>query len=216
MPSTIIGLEAESTQTGINYAYEPEIIAITGKDGITALSFNVIGKISAVINEFTIGEDILANVPNMPGGKFIVVNRNLAHVAGGTGGVYRLSVSAEGGTENQSFISETSYTYATMDVDGVVILPGGTQQNQVRYRLEWLYPSVTITTNSANPDANKASQRAKGIVASLDIQIIKDKPATVSGPSINKGVVAITGSSIEEAGGLYRIRATASKGLTTV
>ena len=63
---------------------------------------------------------------------------------------------------------------------------------------------------------------AKDFVYNLSVQIIRNKPNTiapigteqypVSGLSIDEESIIISGSSIERAGGLYRVRASATKG----
>lgn len=214
MPTTIIGLGGGA---GPSFAYEPEIVSITTKEGITAFSFNVIGKYSSIKDLFQIDAPV-SGIPNQPIGSFACVNRNIEHIAGGESGMYRLSVSAEGGQENQSQISETAYTYGTSDEDGILnITTGVGGQIPVTYRLEWLYPSATITTNSQNPSATKAESLAKSLVSAIPVQVIADRPANVSnGKKIELSKVIVTGSSVEKAGGLYRIRATASKGASPV
>lgn len=205
MATTILGLE-----TGFEYG--PEIVSVTGNDGITAFSFNIIGKFSEIRDLFAIGQ-VVTGVPNQPPGSYKCVSRNLEHVAGGQSGIYKLSVSAQGGTDNPQQISESSYTYQTADEDGFIFA----LQLSVRYRLEWLYPSVTITTNSNSPNASKAEAAARALIGNMPVQIISDKPATfggnsVAGKKIDQIKIILSGSSVEEAGGLYRIRATASKG----
>jgi len=216
MPTTIIGLGGDGAG-GAKFAYEPEIVSVTGKDGITVFSFNVIGKYVEIKDLFQIDAPV-SGIPNQPIGSFNCVNRNIEHIAGGESGMYRLSVSAEGGQENQSQISETSYTYATSDEDGIFnITTGVGGQVPVRYRLEWLYPSGTITTNSQASSATKAENLAKSLVSAMAVQVIADRPANVTnGKRIELSKVIITGSSVEKAGGLYRIRATASKGASAV
>jgi hypothetical protein len=205
MATTILGLE-----TGFEYG--PEIVSVTGNDGITAFSFNIIGKFTEIRDLFVIGQ-VVSGVPNQPLGSYKCVSRNLEHVAGGQSGIYKLSVSAQGGTDNPQQISESSYTYQTADEDGFIFA----LQLSVRYRLEWLYPSVTITTNSNSSNASKAEAAARALIGNMPVQIISDKPATfggnsVTGKKIDQIKIILSGSSVEQAGGLYRIRATASKG----
>jgi hypothetical protein len=205
MATTILGLE-----TGFEYG--PEIVSVTGNDGITAFSFNIIGKFTEIRDLFPVGQSV-NGVPNQPLGTYKCVSRNLEHVAGGQSGIYKLSVSAQGGTDNPQQISESSYTYQTADEDGFIFA----LQLSVRYRLEWLYPSVTITTNSNSSNASKAEAAARALIGNMPVQIISDKPATfggnsVTGKKIDQIKIILSGSSVEQAGGLYRIRATASKG----
>lgn len=206
MATTIIGLESGSD-------FEPEIQSVTMKDGITAFSFNVIGKYNDLSTQYLIDSPVI-NVPNGPRGNFKVTNRNLQHISGGVQGIYRLSVSAEGGTENQSQITETSYSYAVQDEGGILnITTGVGGQLPIQYRLEWLYPSGTVITNSQSASSSKAEALAKGLVGGLSVQVILDRPLNVTnGKKIDQEKVIITGTSVEQAGGLYRIRATASKG----
>jgi hypothetical protein len=205
MATTILGLEK-------GFEYGPEIVSVTGNDGITAFSFNIIGKFTEIRDLFVIGQ-VVSGVPNQPLGSYKCVSRNLEHVAGGQSGIYKLSVSAQGGTDNPQQISESSYTYQTADEDGFIFA----LQLSVRYRLEWLYPSVTITTNSNSSNASKAEAAARALIGNMPVQIISDKPATfggnsVTGKKIDQIKIILSGSSVEQAGGLYRIRATASKG----
>jgi len=208
MASTILGILDQKA-----YKFEPDIVSVTGKDGITAFSFSIIGNYIGVKDVFDIGQNV-DSVPNQPVGSFAVVNRNLEHVAGGISGIYRLSVSAEGGQESEAQISETSMSYQTSDESGITAA-GALPQVQVIYRLEWLYPSATITTNSATNNSSKAESLATSLVSSLVGSIIQDRPTGVfNGRKINLNKIILTGTSVERAGGLYRIRATASKGST--
>lgn len=210
MATTIIGLERD-------FAFEPEIVSITGKDGITAFSFNAIGKYDFIKELYQIGQPV-DGIPNQPKGVFSCVNRNLEHIAGGELGIYRLSVSAEGGEQNESQITETSYTYSTADESGIRnITVGAGGQIPINYRLEWLYPSATVSTNSQEPNASKAENIAKRMVGGLEVQVISNRPENViNGKKIDTSKIIITGSSVEQAGGIYRIRATASKGSTPI
>ena len=202
MPTTIIGLGGGKEPS---FAYEPEIVSITTKEGITAFSFNVIGRYDNISYLFPI-DAVIEDFPNQPIGSFTCVNRSIEHIAGGESGMYRLSVSAEGGQENQSQISETSYTYATSDENGILnITTGDGGQLPITYRLEWLYPSGTITTNSQSPSATKAENLARSLVSAMSVQVITDRPLNVTnGRRIELSNVIITGSSVEKAGGFYR------------
>jgi hypothetical protein len=197
MSATIIG--------GDNAEFEPEIISDNGRDGITAFQFSVVGRnvsdlypIDAVVN----------NVPGQPSGSFRVVRRNLQNIVEG---LQRLSVSAEGGTANGLYISEAGYQYNESQEPGVVTLP--LAQIQVQYKLIWLAPSVTVTTNSAAASDGPARALAQQIISNMGVEIIQNRPAQVNGgKKINVNDIRITGSSIEKAGGLWRVRATATKG----
>lgn len=203
------------------FEYEPEIISDTSRDGITAFQFKVIGKLSNLNNVFQ-PDEIINGVPDQPPGNFRVVRRSMEHIAGDPqDGLYRLSISGEGGTGNKAlFISETSYAMQTQQTQGVINLP--LSQIPIQYNLIWLYPSATITTNSQDASPSGAEQLAKQIVEGLTPTIIKDRPNPPAGPvagtvlagNANLNKIYITGSSVEKAGGLYRIRATASKGMT--
>lgn len=210
MATTILGLEK-------GFEFEPEIQSVTMKDGITAFSFNVIGRYNDIFGLYLI-DSPPSSVPNAPEGSFKVTNRNLQHISGGALGIYRLSVSAEGGTENPSQITETSYSYAVQDEAGILNITAGIGgQLPIQYRLEWLYASGTVITNSQTASSSKAEGLAKSLVGGLSVQIISDRPTNViNGKKIDKDRVIITGSSIEQAGGLYRIRATASKGASPI
>lgn len=203
------------------YEFEPEIISDTARDGITAFQFRIIGKLTALNTAFQ-PDEVISGVPDQPPGNFRVVRRNLEHIAGDPqDGLYRLSVSGEGGTGNSAlFISETSYAMQNQQVQGVVNLPSGIAQLQVQYNLIWLYPSATITTNSQNESPSNAEEMARNLVTSLSVSIIKDAPTftgNLAGPKLagnsDLNTTYITGSSVEKAGGLYRVRATASKGI---
>ena len=206
-----------------SYEFEPEIVSDNGRDGISAFQFKVIGKFSSLLNAFQIDESV-SNVPDQPQGAFVVVRRNLEHIAGDTEtGLYRLSVSCEGGTgDSNLFISESSYSMQNQQVQGIINLP--LAQLSTQYNLIWLYPSVTITTNSKTASPSVAESKAREIIKNFSVSIIKDRPASttgrVSGPYLSGNsdleLVYITGSSVEKAGGLYRVRATASKGIITL
>lgn len=203
------------------FEYEPEIVSDTARDGITAFQFRVIGKLSNLNNVFQ-PDEIISGVPDQPPGNFRVVRRSMEHIAGDPqDGLYRLAISGEGGTGNKSlFVSETSYAMQTQQTQGVINLP--LAQVPIQYNLIWLYPSATITTNSQDASPSAAEEIAKQIVTGLTPTIIKDRPTSTAGTvagtvlagNDNLNKIYITGSSVEKAGGLYRIRATASKGMT--
>ena len=212
-----------------DFEYEPEIISDNARDGISTFQFRIVGGLTALNSAFQVDEEIFG-VPDQPPGTFRVVRRNLEHIAGDPEtGLYRLSVSGEGGTgDNNLFISETSYAMQNQQVQGFVNLP--LAQIPIQYNLIWLYPSATITTNSASgggvgkfstTNPSNAEEIARSIVQNLTITIVKDRPSrdigSVSGPQLAGNPelekVYITGSSVEKAGGLFRVRATASKGL---
>lgn len=197
MAATIIG--------GNSIAFEPDIISENGRDGITRFQFRVNGR--DVSEEYPIDSAVI-NVPGQPSGSFRVVSRSLENIVLG---LQRLSVSAEGGVANGLYISEASYQYNESQEQGLVNLP--LTQIQVQYKLIWLSPSVTVTTNSAGASDGPARAIAQQIVAGMNVDIIKDRPGNVNaGKRINVNDIKITGSSIEKAGGLWRIRATATKG----
>ena len=202
------------------FEYEPEIISDNARDGISAFQFRIVGGLTALNSAFQVDENI-AGVPDQPPGTFRVVRRNLEHIAGDPQtGLYRLSVSGEGGTgDNNLFVSETSYAMQNQQVQGVVNLP--LAQIPIQYNLIWLYPSATITTNSRDASPANAEAKAREIVGNLSISIVKDRPTSavgnIAGPQLagasQLDTIYITGSSVEKAGGLFRVRATASKGL---
>jgi hypothetical protein len=204
-----------------SYEFEPDIVTDNGRDGITAFQFSVVGSFSALNSNFSL-DQVLVGVPDQPPGNFRVVRRNMSHIAGDTeDGLYRLQVSAEGGTgDNSLFILETSYQYQKEIVSGFVQLPA--LDAVVNYICEWLSPTVTITTNSQTEDVTAVQDRVKGIVASQQVQIIRNKPDSsaiigtvqypVFGPGIDENAINIVGSSVENAGGLFRVRASATKG----
>ena len=199
---------------------EPEIIIDTDRDGITAIQFSAFGAFGAVNGAYALGQD-LSGIPGIPSGKFTIVRRNVEHIVGGESGLYRIRVSGEGGVENQQlFTSETSYSQQYQKVDGIINLP--LAQVPTKYDLIWLYPSATITTNSSSDSPQRAEALARSLVSNMQVQIVKDRPAdrNISGPSLgsspNIDKIYITGSSVEVAGGLYRIRATASKGFVVI
>ena len=208
------------------FEYEPEIISDNARDGISAFQFRIVGGLTALNSAFQVDEDIVG-VPDQPPGTFRVVRRNLEHIAGDPEtGLYRLSVSGEGGTgDNNLFVGETSYAMQNQSVQGIAIFSSGLANAPVQYPLIWLYPSATITTNSRDASPANAEAKAREIVGNLTISIVKDRPTDIgfgvisgiNGPSLANNPelekVYITGSSVEKAGGLYRVRATASKGL---
>lgn len=202
------------------FEYEPEIISDTARDGITAFQFKIIGTLSNLNTAF-LPDEVINGVPDQPLGNFRVVRRNLEHIAGDPEtGVYRLSISGEGGTGDTAlFVQESSYAMQNQTVQGQINLPRA--QLSIQYNLIWLYPSVTITTNSQENSPKNAEEMARANLEAFEISIVKDRPIPDNGnivgprlegnPELNK--TYITGSSVEKAGGLYRVRATASKGL---
>jgi hypothetical protein len=203
------------------FEFEPDITTDNGRDGITAFQFSVVGSFSALNSNFSLDE-VLSGVPDQPPGNFRVVRRNMSHIAGDTAdGLYRLQVSAEGGTGNNSlYILETSYQYQKEIVSGFVQLPA--LDAAFSYTCEWLSPTATITTNSQTEDVTLVQDRVREIVANLPVQIIRNKPDTVAfvgtvqyplfGAKIDENKINIIGSSVETAGGLFRVRASATKG----
>lgn len=214
MPATII-----SNISGFDY--EPDIITDNGRDGISVFQFSIVGSFSSLNSSFSL-DQLINSVPDQPTGSYRVVRRNLSHIVGDEGtGLYRLQVSAEGGTGDSSlYILETSYQYQKEVVSGFVQTPA--QDIAFDYACEWLSPTATITTNSQNEDVSDVQNRAKAFVSNLDVQIIRNKPDNaapigtvlfpVFGLGIDKDSIIISGSSVEKAGGLYRVRASATKG----
>ena len=196
MSATIIG--------GNSAEFEPEIISDNGRDGITAFQFSVVGR--SVSGLYGLDSSV-SGVPGQPSGSFKVVRRSLENIVEG---LQRLSVTAEGGSANGLYISDAGYQYAESEEGGVVTLP--LAQIKVMYRLIWLYPSVTVTTNSAGASDGPARALAQQIVGGMNVEIIQDRPSNVNGGKRINNNVRITGSSIEKAGGLWRVRATATKG----
>jgi hypothetical protein len=204
-----------------SFDYEPDIQTDNSRDGITAFQFSIVGSFSALSSNFLLDENVFG-VPDQPPGSFRVVRRNMTHIAGDTStGLYRLEVSAEGGTGNNSlFVLETSYQYQKEAVSGIVQTPA--IDIAVTYICEWLSPTATITTNSQSEDVTDVQNRVKALVANLNVQIIRNKPDRIApigtvlypvyGFGINTKAIIITGSSVEKAGGLYRVRASATKG----
>jgi len=204
------------------FDYEPDITTDNGRDGISSFQFSVVGTFKALSSSFALDEEI-KSVPDQPTtGSFRVVRRNMSHIAGAvSNGLYRLEVSTEGGSGNNNlYVLETSYQYQREILSGFVRTP--TQDLAVNYICEWLSPTATITTNSQTQDVTDVQNRAKQFLSTLVVQIIRDKPKTIApigtvqypvlGPSIDKNTMNITGSSVEKAGGLYRVRASATKG----
>ena len=204
-----------------SFDYEPDIQTDNSRDGITAFQFSIVGSFSALSSSFLLDEDVFG-VPDQPPGSFRVVRRNMTHIAGDTStGLYRLEVSAEGGSGNNSlFVLETSYQYQKEAVSGIVQVPA--IDIAITYICEWLSPTATITTNSQSEDVTDVQNRVKALVANLNVQIIRNKPDRIApigtvlypvyGFGIDTEAIIITGSSIEKAGGLYRVRASATKG----
>lgn len=204
-----------------SFDYEPDITTDNGRDGITAFQFSIVGSFSALSSNFAL-DQVVSGVPDQPPGNFRVVRRNMSHIAGDTStGLYRLEISAEGGTgDNSLYILETSYQYQKEIVSGFVQTP--TQDIAINYICEWLSPTATITTNSQSEDVGDVQARARAFVSNLEVQIIRNKPDffapigtvlyPVYGLGIDKDAIIITGSSVEKAGGLYRVRASATKG----
>jgi hypothetical protein len=214
MPTTIISNIS-------SFDYEPDIITDNTRDGISTFQFSIIGSFEELNSNFLL-DQVVYGVPDQPTGRFRVVRRNLSHIAGDASvGLYRLQVSAEGGTGDSSlYILETSYQYQKEIVSGFVQLPA--LDAPFNYTCEWLSPTVTITTNSSSEDVTQAQAKAEEILTLLEVQIIRNKPDTVAfigtvqypvfGARIDENTTRIIGSSIENAGGLFRVRASATKG----
>jgi hypothetical protein len=146
----------------------------------------------------------------------------MSHIAGDTvDGLYRLQVSAEGGAgDNGLYVLETSYQYQKEIVSGFVQTP--VQDIAINYICEWLSPTATITTNSQSEDVVAVQNTAKAFVSNLKVQIIRNKPDRIApvgtvlypvfGLAIDENSINIVGSSVEKAGGLFRVRASATKG----
>lgn len=197
MAATIIG--------GDNPQFEPDIISDNVRDGITAFQFSVVGR---SVSELYQLDSAVLDVPGQPSGSFKVVRRNLENIVDG---LQRLRISAEGGMPSGLFVSDAGYQYNESQESGLVNLP--TIQIAVQYTLIWLSPSVTITTNSAGASDGPARALAQQLVSGMNVDIIRNRPAQViSGRQIKTDDIRITGSSIEKAGGLWRVRATATKG----
>jgi len=204
-----------------SFEYEPDIITDNSRDGITSFQFSIVGSFDSLNSNFSL-DQIVNGVPDQPAGNFRVVRRNMSHIAGETAdGLYRLQVSAEGGTgDNSLYILETSYQYQKEIVSGFVQTPA--QDIAINYICEWLSPTATITTNSQGEDVTDVQNRAKAFVSNLQVQIIRNKPDTLApvgtvqypvfGLRIDENAINIVGSSVEKAGGLFRVRASATKG----
>ena len=204
-----------------SFDYEPDILTDNGRDGITSFQFSIVGGFSALNSNFSLGQDI-SGVPDQPPGNFKVVRRNMSHIAGDvSNGLYRVQITGEGGTgDNSLFVLETSYQYQKEIVSGFIQLPA--LDAAVNYICEWLSPTVTITTNSQTEDVTAVQDSARSLVASQEVQIIRNKPDRsaiigtvqypVFGPGIDVNSINIVGSSVENAGGWFRVRASATKG----
>ena len=197
MAATIIG--------GDSPQFEPDIISDNGRDGISAFQFSVVGRSLSSLYPL---DSSVSGVPGQPSGSFLVVRRNLENIVDG---LQRLRISAEGGSPSTLYYSEASYSYNESVEPGLITLP--LAQVQVQHNLQWLSPSATVTTNSASASDGAARSIARTIVSSMNVEILQNRPSNVNGgKQINTADVRITGSSIEKAGGLYRVRATATKG----
>ena len=210
-----------------SFEYEPDITTDNGRDGISAFQFSVVGSFSALSSNFSLDQD-LSGVPDQPPGSFRVVRRNMSHIAGDTStGLYRLEVSAEGGTgDNSLFVLETSFQYQKEIASGFVTQGAESAsfiQFPVQYVLEWLSPTVTITTNSQTEGVIEVQERARELARLTPPQIIRNKPPDtpagpsqpsrrITGPGIDLDATYIVGSSVENAGGLFRVRASAARG----
>jgi len=210
-----------------SFEYEPDITTDNGRDGISAFQFSVVGSFSALNSNFSLDQD-LSGVPDQPPGSFRVVRRNMSHIAGDTStGLYRLEVSAEGGTgDNSLFVLETSFQYQKEIASGFVTQGAESAsfiQFPVQYVLEWLSPTVTITTNSQTEGVIEVQERARELARLTPPQIIRNKPPDtpagpsqssrrITGPGIDLDATYIVGSSVENAGGLFRVRASAARG----
>lgn len=210
-----------------SFDYEPDIITDNGRDGITAFQFSVVGSFSSLNSNFSL-DQVLVGVPDQPPGNFRVVRRNMSHIAGDTSdGLYRLQVSAEGGTgDNSLFVLETSFQYQKEIVSGLLTIGAETGlfvQVGIQYILEWLSPTVTMTTNSQTESVAAVQDRVKELAKITPPQIIRNKPPNepprpgrtsriYDGPGIDLDATNIVGSSVETAGGLFRVRASAARG----
>lgn len=147
-------------------------------------------------------------MPGQPTGSFRVVQRNLENIVDG---LQRLSISAEGGQANGLYISEAGYQYNESQEPGLITLP--LAQITGQYKLIWLSPSVTVTTNSSGATDGPARALAQQIIGTMSVEVLQNRPSNFNaGKQIDVNSVKITGSSIEKAGGLWRVRATATKG----
>jgi hypothetical protein len=196
MAATIIG--------GNGISFEPGIISENGRDGISRFQFSINGR--NVSSEYPI-DSIVTEVPGQPSGSYRVIQRNLENIVDG---LQRLSVSAEGGQANGLYISEAGYQYNESQESGLINLTF--VQITGQYKLIWLSPSVTVTTNSSSASDGPARGIAQQIISTMAVEVLQNKPPNVIGKQIDVNSVKITGSSIEKAGGLWRVRATATKG----
>ena len=210
-----------------SFDYEPDILTDNGRDGITSFQFSIVGGFSALNSNFSLGQDI-SGVPDQPPGNFKVVRRNMSHIAGDvSNGLYRVQITGEGGTgDNSLYILETSFQYQREIASGLLTIGAETSsfiQSTVQYILEWLSPTVTITTNSQQEDVSAVQDRVRELALLVPPQIIRNKPEStpagpgtisriISGPGIDVDRVYIVGSSVENAGGLFRVRASAARG----
>lgn len=197
MAATIIG--------GNSPQFEPGIISENGRDGISRFAFTINGRNISSLYPL---DSAVVDVPNQPAGSFLVVNRSLETVVGG---LQRLSISAEGGVPSGLNIAESGFQYNESQETGYVFF--NDIQLPVVYKLIWLSPSATVTTNSSSASDGPATTIAKQIVGGMSVQVIQDRPSNVKGgKKIDTDDIKITGSSVEKAGGLWRVRATATKG----
>jgi hypothetical protein len=210
-----------------SFDFEPDILTDNGRDGITSFQFSIVGGFSDLNSSFSLGENI-SGVPDQPPGNFKVVRRNLSHIAGDVSdGLYRVQITGEGGTgDNSLFILETSFQYQKEIATGLVTQGAETAnfiQFSIQYVLEWLAPTVTITTNSQTESVIEVQERARELARLTPPQIIRNKPPNtparpgatsrqISGPGIDLDATYIVGSSVENAGGLFRVRASAARG----
>jgi len=210
-----------------SFDFEPDILTDNGRDGITSFQFSIVGGFSALNSNFSLGQDI-SGVPDQPPGNFKVVRRNMSHIAGDvSNGLYRVQITGEGGTgDNSLYILETSFQYQREIASGLLTIGAETpnfQQSTVQYTLEWLSPTVTITTNSQQEDVSAVQDRVRELALLVPPQIIRNKPESapagpgspsrnISGPGIDVDRVYVVGSSVENAGGLFRVRASAARG----
>ena len=204
-----------------SFDYEPDILTDNGRDGITSFQFSIVGGFSALNSNFSLGQDI-SGVPDQPPGNFKVVRRNMSHIAGDVSdGLYRVQITGEGGTgDNSLFVLETSFQYQKEIATGILTI-GAEEAFPVQfgfqYVLEWLSPTVTITTNSQTESVIEVQERVRELASLVPPQIIRNKPLytgrqQLSGPGIDLDATYIVGSSVENAGGLFRVRASAARG----
>ena len=222
MATTII-----SNISSSSFDFEPDILTDNGRDGITSFQFSIVGGFSALNSNFSLGQDII-DVPDQPPGNFKVVRRNMSHIAGDVrDGLYRVQITGEGGTgDNSLFVLETSFQYQKEIATGFVTQGAESAsfiQFSVQYVLEWLSPTVTITTNSQTEGVIEVQERVRELARLTPPQIIRNKPPDtpagpsqpsrrITGPGIDLDATYIVGSSVENAGGLFRVRASAARG----